>query len=133
MTQCDAAMVDTNRDNENCGACGSVCAGSCQCGRCLVTLATGQGQPRRLAVDGTNVYWTNFSDGTVMKTPARSGGPITALASGQDSPASIAVDGTYAYWTNAGLHATGSDRGLVMRVALAGGSPEVLATRVIRA
>ena len=31
------------------------------------TLASGQSQPYRLAVDATSVYWTNHASGTVMK------------------------------------------------------------------
>src|SRR5262249_45829507 len=33
------------------------------------TLASGQHLPYDIAVDANSVYWTNFSDGTVVKVP----------------------------------------------------------------
>jgi len=31
------------------------------------TLASGQTLPHGIAIDAMSVYWTNYSDGTVMK------------------------------------------------------------------
>jgi hypothetical protein len=69
------------------------------------TLAAAQASPASLAVDGTNVYWTNYgtlannyADGSLMSVPVAGGTP-TVLASGQDSPRSLAVDATNVYWT----------------------------------
>jgi hypothetical protein len=77
-----------------------------------ITLASNQSNPSSIAVDGTNVYWTNTgpsSDpstgpaqpvGSVMKVSATGGTPIT-LVSGQTAPSGIALDSTSVYWWGA--------------------------------
>jgi hypothetical protein len=57
---------DTQSDSANCGACGHDClGGSCAAGACQpVTLATATA-PQGVAVDATNVYWTNSTTGEV--------------------------------------------------------------------
>jgi hypothetical protein len=91
-------------------------------------LADGQSGPSAIAVDGANVYWTNFNGGQVMKCAIGgcSNNPTT-LASGQNYPSGLAVDATSVYWTDQGT--TGSD-GTVMKCPLdgCGGPPTVLAT-----
>ncbi|HEY6459805.1 MAG TPA: hypothetical protein VIY73_06625, partial [Polyangiaceae bacterium] len=89
------------------------------------TLASGQDGPHGIAVDGSNVYWTNQGDGfdpdgSVMKVPLAGGTPTT-LASGLTSPWEIALDATSAYWTS-------NSQGTVMKVPLGGGTPTTLAT-----
>ncbi len=54
-------------------------------------LVTGLNSPRQLAVDATNLYWTNPGEGLVSATPLAGGTPLT-LASGLSSPGAIAVD-----------------------------------------
>ena len=64
----------------------------------VVTIASGQCDPVRIAVDATNVYWTNYGSGTVMKVPL-AGGVATTLASGMTGPLGIVVDATSVYWS----------------------------------
>jgi len=63
-------------------------------------LASGLPSAAGIAVDATSLYWTIWSDGTVMKV-ALGGGAPTILATGQSSPGDIAVDATSVYWTDA--------------------------------
>jgi hypothetical protein len=87
-----------------------------------IVSATGVGF---FAIDGTSVYWTDGSGGRVMRTPL-DGGPPVVLAAGQPGPGEIAVNATDAYWLNNGVSQCGV-RGTIMKVALAGGTPEVIA------
>lgn len=100
---CDASFDD---DPANCGRCGRSClGGTCEAGACsIVTVADNEPSPQGLAVDGTNVYWTNTGgSGDVEKCPLSSctnGG--TVLASGLSSPNAVLSAGGHAYWTNFG-------------------------------
>jgi hypothetical protein len=60
-----------------------------------------------------------------MRTPL-DGGPPVVLAAGQPGPGQIVVNATDAYWLNDGVSQCGV-RATVMKVALAGGTPEVIA------
>jgi hypothetical protein len=86
-----------------------------------------------VALDGTNVYWTSTDFSTpipdggapsdILSTP-RAGGSTTVLLSGQDMITGLAVDETSLYWGS-----QGSDgEAVMMRMPLAGGAPETLAT-----
>ena len=87
--------------------------------------------PYAVAVDATNLYWTNsgsptdaaWPDGTVMKMPL-AGGEAVALASNQPGPFNLVVDATNVYWTN---YDNGGPNGALMIVPIAGGTPTPLA------
>jgi hypothetical protein len=69
-------------------------------GTALTNLASNQTRAWSIAVDGSNVYWTEYvSPGSIQSVPI-AGGNVTTLASGQTFPYSIAVDATNVYWTN---------------------------------
>jgi len=87
-------------------------------GGAVSTVATG-GQANVLAVDGADLFYTDYPDGLIVHVPAAGGAP-RVLAQGQALPWGIAVDATYVYWANYG-------DGNVMRVLRAGGAAEVLA------
>jgi hypothetical protein len=64
-----------------------------------------QAQPWDIAVDGTNLYWTNLAtnamDGTVLSVPKTAlGSTPTTVASMQWSPRKIVVDAMGLYWVD---------------------------------
>jgi hypothetical protein len=93
----------------------------------VVTLASAQTCPWGMAIDATNVYWTDCGDptgGYVLKVP-KAGGEVVTLASG-DRLSGIAVDDTNVYWV-AGT--SDGSSGAIMKVPVGGGTPTTLATR----
>ncbi len=64
------------------------------------TLASGKpGRQLDVAVDDSNVYWTTYLGGDVLKVPMAGGKPTT-LGSGFLESANITVDGTSVYWSS---------------------------------
>jgi sugar lactone lactonase YvrE len=129
-TCCGGVCVDPVTDPFNCGACGHSCQGAtCNGSSCntLLALAMNQDQPIWIAVDATNVYWTNFNGGQVMKV-AKSGGTPIQLASGQPRPFGIAVDANNVYWANYGLMHFGAGTVMQLPSDSDGGMPTTLAS-----
>ena len=95
--------------------------------------------PTSGAIDAQFLYWTergtedslgNYRfDGSVQAQPLAGGAAIT-LAAGQSAPDARVLHDDHAYWLN---HAYDNERkdGAVMRVALSGGSPELVAGDLI--
>lgn len=124
------ARPDSGGD-ETCGTimCLTVPPSTAQCteGRCLITLASGQGSPGTVVVDATTAYWTatdvsRWND-VVMAVPLGGGTPVTLVSSDDTGISDIAIDATTLYW----LTAHGQD-GTVMKAPLNGGPPTTLAT-----
>ncbi len=116
--QANDATTDAGRDCET-DVCGAPCAAP---GRCLVRLASdcASWAPCNVAVDDTNVYWTDGSDGTVMKMP-KGGAPPSVIASGQAGACQIAVFSGSVYWT-------ACKAGTVMAMPVDGGAATQLAS-----
>jgi predicted secreted protein len=114
-TACNGTCVNLLTSNANCGGCGLACSVGCNAGQCLVTLASGRTHPLHLAVDSTNVY---FTDETGVWSVPIAGGSVSLVAPNPDAE-SIAQAGSYVYFI------TASD---VFQAAKTGvGSPSMIA------
>jgi hypothetical protein len=96
-----------------------------------LTLIDGQSRPRAIAVADGYVYWTDFLDGTLLRTPdhldpatAGNGTGATRLATrlavGLKGPSDLAVRDGYAYLPD--------QAGRILRVPTTGGDLQTLAT-----
>jgi hypothetical protein len=100
---CDA---DLAADPANCGRCARSClGGTCEAGACsVVIVAASEPSPQGLAIDATQIYWTNTgANGDVESCPLSSctnGGAV--LVSGLSSPNAVLSAGGHAWWTNFG-------------------------------
>jgi hypothetical protein len=93
-------------------------------GGAVITVASNQGGPLPIGLNGATVCWTSPDDLAVLAAPVGGGEPVT-LASNQFYPWGVAVDATNAYWVTLGKT---SDDGTVMTAPLDGSaSPVALA------
>lgn len=92
-----------------------------RCAQTSVAVVKGLPSAYGLAVDDSDVYWTDNESGTVMAVPKNGGTPRT-LASKQIYPQFIAIDSGHVYWGNAY-----SPDGFIGRVPKKGGPVSIVA------
>jgi Domain of unknown function (DUF5050) len=85
-----------------------------------VALAVGLVTPSGIAVDSTDVYFTDYGSGAVLRV-SKAGGAVVTLASCEPSPSGIAVDNANVYFTD------NTANGSVMKIAKSGGTVVPLA------
>jgi hypothetical protein len=102
-------------------------------GGSVTTLASQVG-PYSIAVDDTNVYWSQVDSyvyGVVPNSSVREvslgGGTASTLALGQGWPSGIAVTGASVYWANEVDLTSGSSQTGLMTVPVDGGTPTTVA------
>jgi hypothetical protein len=96
---CDA---DLTRDENNCGACGhGCCEGKCVASACVPVQLGSGGEPIRLTLDDTSIYWLDRSDGKIRTRPKSQIGQEKVLHTGTPGTdlGQIAVDGAFVYFT----------------------------------
>lgn len=128
-----AACVNKKVDPDHCGDCATKCdaGATCVAGACTkkpVELSQGAGcGAMRLAVQGTNIYWTEPMAKKVRSMPLV-GGAAVEVATAEDSPSRIAADDTGVYWIE-----DGSTSSKVMKKALplAAGAATALVTHTL--
>jgi hypothetical protein len=112
--------VDANGDDPlHCGACFHSCqGGDCVAGECqVVVLAKDYSYPYGIAVDDTNVYWSNFggvsnpAGESVDKADKRDGGSWVQIAS-MVSPQTLGLGATDVFITGGGVIAKAGKNGI---------------------
>jgi hypothetical protein len=95
---------------------------------CSVTvIASMQDYPTGITLAGSNVYWSNSSDGSntgSIVTMPQSGGTLTTLATNLNSPGDLTNDGTYLYF----MPNSNDYLAVVSKLALTGGTVSSLGT-----
>jgi hypothetical protein len=98
-------------------------------GGSATTLVSNQGDPIALAVDGTNVFWTNLANNNVRKVSVN-GGSATTIASNFPQPSGIAIDSSSVYFLSSidgGVRKVGKNGGSVVQLATGQAQPAGIA------
>jgi sugar lactone lactonase YvrE len=122
---CNGIPVTLSSDPKNCGSCGHDClGGGCQNGSCQpITLVLNAAGAIGVAVDDTNVYFTQYNDGCVSKVP-KTGGAVELMSYGRGNPWLILTEGGNVYWTDrsGAIYSAAASSGVPGLQAMDGGS-----------
>ena len=98
--------ADLDNDKRNCGSCGHDCEnGDCQFGHCQpFELVSGYGGILSLAVNGTDVFFTTESTGTLACSvnPAVCNNNPRTIGSSASTSGGLAVAGNRVFWSDDG-------------------------------
>jgi hypothetical protein len=104
QVSCGSGCADLQTNVVNCGACGHDClGGGCSQGECMpVVVASGQSGPWDIAVNATDLYFTNNTSdgGSVVRCPLSGcDAGMQIVAADRPSPDRVVLDSTNVYWT----------------------------------
>jgi len=88
----------------------------------LIASSDDAGNPRRLAVDDTHVYWADYDAGSIARA-TKTGGAAEVVVSNQDHPWAVALSETTLYWSNVSGVGVGPGHGSVLSMPKAAGAP----------
>lgn len=127
MTACHGTCVsDTATNPDHCGNCDTTCSSTAACrnGQCIDSTVKDLVTPNSVAVNDTDIYFTETNLGIVMRAPLGGEAPLS-IATEQTAPTRIVTVGKNVYWVNAGTSAKNYSDGRIM--TLVDGVPTILA------
>jgi len=90
-----------------------------------VVLASAQGSPRTITVDGTTAYWVDDGSGAV-RAVAKEGGAVRIIGGGAPNVRALAVDSANVYWVEAAPTCGIGEPFALKRQRKSGGTPDAL-------
>ncbi|HEX4513146.1 MAG TPA: hypothetical protein VH054_06405 [Polyangiaceae bacterium] len=100
-TQCSGKCVDTQTDQNNCGACGVTCETGCGGGVCTPTLlAGGLYAPHGILINGSQLFVANSGSINVQSMSKIDGTGLKNFATSQLLPQRLVASPSMLYWTN---------------------------------
>lgn len=124
-----ATLVAVDTSNVYFGDEGTTTGNVYQCPKsgCATPIGLGPGYATGLGVDGTNVYWNDFSGGTVVRcTIGGCANQPTVIAPSQPSAEGVTFDGTNLYWASSGNVVTCVPPACTTRTTLATGQSTIV-------
>jgi hypothetical protein len=118
----DLALDKSHLYFTSCRTCNGFAAADTLATSQVAILADGRCCPWGIAVDASEVYWSEATGGAIVKE-ALAGGALTNVASVSGSPAALTIDGSDVYWVQS---SDGADAA-VWKAPKAGGAPTRLA------